>query len=101
MSQIPASARKKVHERSNGQCSRCGMAGSQIHHRQRRREGGHAVSNLVLLCGTCHRDVHADPVEAASKGYIISVFVSDTTQIRIKTFAGWALFDDEGGFEYV
>jgi hypothetical protein len=77
------------------------MKGAQMHHRQRRREGGHAVSILVWLCRTCHEWAHANPVEATAKGFIISVFVSDTTKVPIKTFAGWALFDDEGGIEYV
>jgi hypothetical protein len=76
------------------------MAGAQCHHRQRRREGGHAVSNLVWLCRTCHEWAHADPVEATAKGFIISVYVEDTTQIRIKTFAGWVKFDNEGGYAY-
>lgn len=97
MSQIPTKARQVVRERSNDQCSRCGVPGSEIHHRQRRREGGHGYENLVLLCGTDHRWVHAHPSAARDAGYIIPISVSDISAVPIKTFAGWVVFGEDGG----
>lgn len=76
------------------------MRGNQIHHRQRRREGGHAVGNLVLLCDTCHRWVHANPVQAQELGYIISVSVDDPSTIPIRTIFGWVRYDNDGGVNF-
>jgi hypothetical protein len=73
------------------------MPGSEIHHRQRRREAGHAVSILVLLCGEDHRWAHAHPVAAKEVGYIISPHHKDAASVPILTYAGWVTFDDLGG----
>lgn len=101
MSQIPAKNRELCRERFRGQCARCGMAGAQAHHRQRRREGGHAVAILVWLCRTCHEWAHANPDEARLTGFIITVHDGEPAAVPIKTFAGWVLFDNEGGYECV
>lgn len=101
MSAIPSRVRKIVHERSNDQCSRCGNRGSEIHHRQRRREAGHAVGNCVLLCSTDHKWAHANPVKAKADGYIVPPWEDDASAVPIKTFAGWATFDNEGGITFV
>lgn len=101
MSEIPSRNRRIVLERSDGQCSRCGMPGAEMHHRQRRREAGHAVGILVWLCSKCHRWAHAHPVDAKAVGYIIAPWVEDASAEPIKTFAGWAIFDNEGGITYV
>lgn len=92
MSQIPTKAREQVWERQNRQCARCGAKGSEIHHRMRRREGGHGVHNLVGLCGTCHRWVHANPVEAQLQGYIIHISCNDIEAVELKSFMGWVQF---------
>lgn len=92
MSEIPTAARKAVWERQNNQCARCGNAGHDIHHRMRRREGGHGIANLVGLCRTCHSWVHAHPKQAQDKGFIVSPYVEDVSVVLIKTFMGWAQF---------
>lgn len=96
MSAIPTKAREVVWERQNRQCARCGNLGNEIHHRMRRREGGHAYENLVGLCSEDHRWVHKHPKQAAADGFIIPISVDDISAVPIKTFVGWLLFDAEG-----
>ncbi len=81
VSSIPTATRQAVHSRAGGRCERCSGRGYQMHHRQRRREGKHAIENLVLLCGACHIDVHAHPAMAREEGFVISVAV-DREEIR-------------------
>ena len=101
MSAIPMAARKTVWERQNNQCARCGGRGYQIHHRMRRREGGHAVSNLVGLCRSDHEWAHKFPNAAKDDGYIIATHVDDPATVPIRTFMGPVLFDDKGGITVV
>ena len=101
MSAIATKAREIVWERQNRQCARCGGRGYQIHHRQRRREGGHAVGNLVGLCLTCHNWCHKTPDNARERGYIIPISVDDPSSVPIQTFMGLVLFDNDGGIHFV
>lgn len=65
--------------RSNGRCERCGkdLLGGGVpvsrHHRQRSRDGGDRLANLMLLCGTgttgCHGWITEHPAEAAAPAY--------------------------------
>ena len=73
---------------------------TEIHHRQRRREGGHGYANLVGLCGTDHRWAHANPVRARELGYIISVHEKNPESVPIKSFMGWVRFTKEGEIEW-
>lgn len=93
---IPAATRRLVWERQDGQCARCGNRGTDIHHRIRRRDGGHGIANLVGLCRTCHSWVHAHPKQAQDSGYIVGPYVEDVAVALIKTFMGWAQFTHEG-----
>lgn len=101
MSAIPTAARKRVKERQNSQCARCGNLYSELHHRQRRRDGGHGDENLVGLCGTDHKWAHANPARAKEHGYIVAPHVDDVSTIPIKTFMGWLLFDKDGDATFV
>lgn len=101
MSAIPTKAREMVRERQRGQCARCGSLYSEVHHRQRRREGGHGIENLVGLCTTDHRWVHANPEQAREYGYIVGVHVDDVESAPIKTFVGWVRFTKDGGAVFV
>lgn len=74
-----------VRERSEGLCERCGNRltknvngapedkhARSIHHRQPKRCGGKdQVVNLVNICITCHRCIHADEKKAALEGWIV------------------------------
>ena len=73
------------------------MRGSEIHHRQRRREGGHGYENLVLLCGTCHRWAHKYPLLAKADGYIVDPSETDISSVPIDTFVGVVRFTIDGG----
>lgn len=98
--EIPTKAREVVRERQGGQCARCGNRATALHHRKRRREGGHGYENLVALCNTCHTFVHANPVVAIEQGYIVPIHVEDIAAVPVKSFMGWVLFDSDGGIAF-
>lgn len=95
--------------RSGGACERCGrnLVGTRLpysrHHRQRRRDGGDRLSNLLLLCGTgttgCHGWIteHPDPAQAA--GWIVPALGDeDPAAVPVRLADGWLyLLDDAGG----
>ena len=66
--------REQVWERGNGMCEWCGMAAmGEVHHIGGR--GGadpHRLSNLIGLCGECHRRAHGEPGWAVSVGLLRS-----------------------------
>ena len=96
---IPTKARRIVKERDENRCQRCGGLGTDIHHRQRRREGGHEVGNLVLLCRLDHSWVHGNPAVARETGYIIPTHITDPTTIPFKLWTGeWEYTDNDGGY---
>jgi 5-methylcytosine-specific restriction endonuclease McrA len=95
---IPTKARELVRERQGGQCWRCGNTYTALHHRMRRREGGHGVQNLVGVCGTCHNWVHKHPAAATEQGYIIPIHVTDISATPIKAFFGWVTFTNDGDY---
>lgn len=95
--EIPSAVRRKVRERDGGQCLRCGVPGTEIQHRVRRREGGHALWNLVLMCHHCHQTwAHANPAAARDTGWIVSVHHPEPWTVPVKTFFGWALLTEDG-----
>jgi hypothetical protein len=59
---IPSSRRKKVLLRDGGRCQAPGCGRNrfvEIHHIQAVSSGGiHSLSNLLVLCGSCHTNVH-------------------------------------------
>lgn len=93
---IPGDARQAVYARDMGTCIRCGCSGSDIHHRMRRREGKHALSNLILLCAPDHREVHANPAWARERGLIVSVHAKSVQDVPVWTFAGPVILHDDG-----
>lgn len=99
--EIPTKAREVVRERQGGQCLRCGNRASVLHHRKRRREGGHGYENLVALCNTCHVSVHKHPTVSQEHGYIVPTHVEDVGSVPLKSFMGWVLFDNDGGMASV
>lgn len=96
MSAIPTKARQVVRERQQGQCLRCGVAYTEVHHRQRRRDGGHGYENLVGLCSADHRWAHANPKEAKEYGFIVAPGVTDVCDVPIRSFAGWVRLGEDG-----
>lgn len=88
MSAIPAKTRAAVRERDQDRCVRCSLhvnvaGGGSIHHRQRRRDGGHRPCNLIVLCGSgttgCHGWVTAHPAQARDSGFIVPTWGDPAT----------------------
>lgn len=59
----------------------------------RRRDGGHGMWNLVLLCRDCHHWVHVHPQEAREHGYIISAHMEkeQATTVPLINYRGTAV----------
>ena len=99
---IPAAVRRAVNDRDEMRCQVCGAIGSEIQHRIRRREGGHRLSNLIRVCSTDHRSIHANPAWALERGFTLSaVFEQDPTSLPVCSYRGWVLYDDEGGYRVI
>jgi hypothetical protein len=94
---IPDAAREAVHERQRGQCLRCGLPYTEVHHRQPRRIGGHGLENLVGLCKTCHDYCHANPREARENGWIVSMHTRDIAAVPFTSWWGAQVLLDPDG----
>jgi hypothetical protein len=85
--------------RQRGRCPACGITldnDGARHHRQRRRDGGDRLANLVILHTKCHRWVHANPEDARKLGLIVS-FAGDPLEAPLYVRGqGWVLLDDDG-----
>lgn len=98
---IPTKTRQQVIERDENRCFRCGMTGTEIQHRKRRREGGHALSNLIRICSSCHRWVHANPARATEDGYTVSSY-ADPQDFPVTRWDGAkVLLHDDGQMTFV
>lgn len=86
--------------RSGSRCERCGkpLAGAmERHHRQRRRDGGDRLSNLLALHPSCHQWITEHPAEAREHGWIVSASNPDPSRMPVMIAGGWWLLDDLGG----
>lgn len=101
------SCRQIVAGRSEGICEKCGRAGGlEKAHRIARSQGGRwDPSNVLDLCHDCHHGHHAEPQLAYDHGWHLRGHVSDTAAtpvlLRKGWRVGWALLDNEGGYEWV
>ncbi len=94
--------------RSGGRCECCNtpLGGSaERHHRQRRREGGDRLANLLLLSPSCHAYWTAHPGLARDRGIIVSSYAADPGAVPVLyrgstyTMARWVVLGDDGGME--
>lgn len=90
---IPTWSRRAVREREKDRCARCGapIKAGHWHHRRSRRvrdEHQHHPCNGVLLCGTCHTWVHANPFLARKSGFIVSAHEPEPGKIPVDTVWG-------------
>lgn len=100
-----------VWARAEGCCERCGLGlirragGYGVHHRRLKGMGGdrrpdtHLAANLVLLCDSCHADVHVlgSCLLDLNHGFIVSRW-ADPEMVGVKTaLRGWSLHDNGGG----
>ncbi len=101
MNAIPSKVRTDLRMRDGVTCLLCLRIATDAHHRMRRRDGGHVLSNLVRLCRHHHDWAHANPVAARAIGIIIPALRKpelDPAEVPVKTLQhGWCLFDDVGG----
>ena len=82
-----------VRWRDRDKCRRCQGIGEQIHHRKPRGMGGtrdpaiNSMSNLVLLCQTCHGWIEQHRTQARELGWLVSQH-ADPIDIPVDTFHG-------------
>lgn len=75
-----------------------GKSRGTIHHRKPKRLGGpDTISNLVLLCTTCHRRIHKNEHRACLTGWI----VWDDPEVTplLHRARGWVLLVPDATFE--
>lgn len=86
--------------RAGLRCEWCGdplTQGVERHHRQRRRDGGDRLSNIVLLHPVCHQWLTAHPAKARERGLIVSVYVPDPSTVPLFwQNLRWVLLGDDG-----
>lgn len=74
------------------------LAGQMVrHHRMRRQAGGDRLANLTALHDPCHRYVHAHPLEAKDRGFIVPPQAGDPAKIRLTLTDGTAWWLTDGG----
>lgn len=86
----------KATERGGGSCARCGKYGVQRDHRKNRSQGGLTVlSNLQLLCPTCHQWKTENPTAAVLEGFAVPGWARPETWPAWHIGIGWVLYLDE------
>ena len=103
------SLKDSVWKRAKNRCEKCGTkivkkkAGNHngsVHHRYKRCIGGKdTLSNCILVCNTCHREIHRDEEKAALTGWI-AWYDEEVTPVLLHT-GGWALLVPDGTYEYL
>lgn len=99
--------REVVSARSDGFCEMCGRPGPlEKAHRVARSQGGAwSPANMLDLCHFCHHGNHAAPAVAYEHGWHLRGHVKDPAAVPVVLRkgwrVGWALLDDEGGYEWV
>jgi hypothetical protein len=91
---IPREQRELVQRRDQRRCTRCGMRGSDWHHRRSRRVRDvhqHCACNGVMLCRTCHSWAHGHPEEALTVGLIVSQWEGRPWSVPLRRVDGWWL----------
>lgn len=97
--QIPSKMRTVIRARDNNQCQRCGLAGTEIHHRRSRRtrdQHTHCACSLILLCSDCHRHVTVAVADARLEGMAVSIHDEFPGQTPVCTFMGWVRMGCDG-----
>lgn len=97
---IPTSVRTAIKKRDLERCLRCGGRGTELHHRMRRREGGHGLWNIVTLCGSCHRWAHANVAAAREDGFIIPTYTESPEWEPVRAWWSWLRLDEHGGITH-
>ena len=87
--------------RGGARCDACGqfLAGEPMerHHRQRRRDGGDRLGNILLLHRRCHQYWTQHPALARASGLIVSMSADPLLVPVLWHGVAWVLLDDVGG----
>lgn len=89
---IPQASRIVVGKRDHLLCARCSMKATDWHHRRKRSvadEHQHCACVGVMLCRTCHSWAHAEPREAAGRGYLMAQFEREPWKVPHLRRGGW------------
>ena len=91
--------RETVERRSGGRCEvrvhGCSDVATDLHHRQRRREGNHTPVNALHCCRHCHQTVHALPAVSRAAGWIVSAY-ADPATAAVRVRGRMVMFTDDG-----
>lgn len=70
---VKARVRRRSMDRCEAQTPNCRRGGTlHFHHRKLRSSGGQGTfDNCLHVCTTCHDYIHAHPLEAVDRGWII------------------------------
>lgn len=77
MSSTPEWLRRAAYDRADGVCEAmcspgCGWFGTDVHHRQKRSQGGeHALVNALWVCRSCHEFLESNPARSYEVGYLV------------------------------
>lgn len=113
MTKVTKALKNLVRQRAHNCCEKCGanirrrktgFSNGSVHHRLPRRLGGlNTITNLVLTCNNCHRDIHHDEDAAAQVGWI-AWYDPDVTPLLRQGRGlgpGWVLLVPDGTLEYL
>lgn len=97
--------RQIVAERAGNKCEICEAPPGSMHHRRFRSQGGPwTPSNILRLCGDgvrgCHgklTNTNGRRAEYEAEGWIVPAW-KDWQSTPVKTWRGYLLLDDEGGW---
>lgn len=75
---------------------RCDVGQVERHHRQRRRDGGDRISNILMLRPGCHKHWTEHPAEAISRGIIVPTWKDPASVPVLWRGREWSMLDDHG-----
>lgn len=82
--------------------TRCAWCGEQLrndadrHHRQRRRDGGDVIENIVIMHSACHHYAHEHVADARRAGIIVPTWADPVETPVDMPGIGWCLLTPEG-----
>lgn len=109
MAKVSESLKKIIRVRAQNCCERCatpiihnpdGSHNGSFHHRLPQRMGIiNTICNLVLLCLTCHTEIHRNEWDAGREGWIAWADPDVTPLLMMRR--SWVLLVPDGSLEYL